>query len=354
MKKLLIILCAFLLIGCKEKEVVPIEEPIVIEIDEEVYHNTKLKTYNNSIPHIYRNYIEMDDDVYGSFLIEMIDSNFEPVWSYEWRDLVIEREDHDIEPVIYEDMVIVNVQGVISVHSLLTGEFKWELETTQTDAKFAIDEGLLYVLGYKDNFISAVSLETGEMLLEIKDDRYLDVNALSVMDEIIAYFDTKEITINAVSFNKDGSFIKRLAYQDRSKADDPWGLATSSDESETVSNVIDENAKTYWHEMVKGYGEKEWIEITRAFPIVVKELHIMNGNQASEKEFLDNAKLKTVSLSVGDGKSFTYSFTHFEYGYTDVIKFVQPIMADYIIMTIMEAEPGDMYKNTSISEIRTK
>jgi len=354
MKKLLIVLCAFLLIGCQDKDVEPVEEPIVIEIDEDSFHNAKVKTYNNSIPHIYKNYIEMDDDTYGNYIVEMFDNNYDPVWSYKWRDLVVNREDYDIEPIIYEDMMIINVQGIISVHDLLTGEFRWELETTHTDAKFAIEDDILYVLGYKDNYVSGVSLETGELLLEIKDNNYLEVNAIAIEDEIIAYYETTNITLNAVSFDITGTYKKKHAYQERNRVIEPWSLAISSDESETVNNLIDENMNTCWHEMVKGYGEKEWIEITRTFPVVVNELHIMNGDQSSEKNYNENAKLKKVTLSVGDGKSFTYYFETFEYGKEDVIKFVKPIMADYILLTIVEAEPGEMFKNTCISEISTK
>lgn len=354
MKKILLVLCAFLLIGCKDKVIEPVEEPIVIEIDEECFHNTKLKKFNNSIPHIYKNYIEMDDDTYGNYVVEMYDSNYDPVWSYTWRDLIVSREDYDIVPLIYEDRMIINVQGVISVHDLLTGAFIWELETTQTDAKFAVEDDILYVLGYKENYVSGVSLETGELLLEIKDDSYLDVNAIAIEDDIIAYYETMNITRNAVSFDKTGTFKKRLAYQERSRVLESWSLAITSDETEAANNLIDEKKNTCWRETVKGYGEKEWVEITRTFPVIVNELRIMNGDQSLKKSYNENAKLKKVTLSVGDGKSFTYIFENFEYGKEDIIKFVKPIMADYILLTIIEAEPGEVFKNTCISEIGTK
>ena len=133
-----------------------------------------------------------------------------------------------------------------------------------------------------------------------------------------------------------------------------WDKIESSDESEDVYRLIDGNLKTCYSESVKGYGEKEWVELTRVLPTTVHKLKIANGDHSSEKAFSENAKLKQVTLSIGGGKSFTYKFSNFEYGYIDEICFVKPIIADYVLMTIIEVEPGELYKNTSFSEIETE
>lgn len=354
MKKLIIILAACLLVGCGGEETIePVEEK-VIELDTEAYHKTKLKTYNNTLPHIINDYIEMYDNQYGNYIIEMYDTNYEPVWQFTWRDLDINDGPFKEVPIIEDNVVVVNVQGKISVLDLATGTFKWEIETDINSISH-IENDYLYVVGYKDDFITGFSLETGEALLVVPDDDYIQVDAVTlVADQIIAYSRKNTSHINAVTFDLEGQYVKKQTYKEITPKAIVWDEVTTSDESEEGFYVVDGNYKTAWQESVKGYGEKEWIEITKVIPVNVRELVIINGDQSSEKAYTENAKLKTITLSVGDGKSFTYKFSTFEYGHKDRIRFVKPVVADYMLLNIIEAEPGEMFKNTCISEIVTE
>jgi hypothetical protein len=38
----------------------------------------------------------------------------------------------------------------------------------------------------------------------------------------------------------------------------------------------------------------------------------------------------------------------------DIIEFVKPITADYVLITIEAAEPGSLFKNTGITELYTQ
>lgn len=353
MKKILLLILVCCLIGCQE-EVEP--EPVVevIPLDLEAYHNVKLKTYNHTIPHIIKTTVEMDDEIYGTLSVKMFDTNYELVWEYLWCDLIKTEGDLSATPYIYESILAINVQGVISVHDLVTGEFKWELETTSKDSWFVIRDDILYVLGYQDNYITGVDINTGKVLLTIADDNYLNADALTFKgDDLIAYYKTIRVTRNAIAFDLEGNYKKRLSYLEKEMVPVVWEHIEASDESDAMA-LIDHDDSTFWTENVKGYGEKEWVEITRVLPTTVHKLTIVNGNQSSEKAYNENAKLKTVTLSIGEGKSFTYKFDTFEYGKHDEIQFVKPMVADYVMMTIVEVEPGEMYKNTCISELLTE
>jgi len=353
MKKLLIILCAFLLFSCNQEEPEEVVEEVIV-LDTEEYHKTKVKTYNNTLPHIIKSYDEMDDDTYGSFVIEMYDTNYDPVWKYMWRDLNKNDGHFAEEPVIDGSHLIANIQGVISVLDLATGTFKWEVET-DTSSICAIQDDILYLLAYKENYITGFSLETGETLLTIANDNYLQADALCIEENRLIAFDrSKTSGMNAVTFDLEGNYVSKRQYKPLQANKIVWDKVETSDESEEGIYIIDGRSNTFWSESVKGYGEKEWIEITKIIPVTVSELIIVNGNQSSEKAYFENAKLKTITLSVGDGKSFTYKFEKFEYGYKDHIKFVKPVVADYMLLNIIEAEPGDMFKNTCLSEITTE
>ena len=353
MKKWILILCVFLLFGCQEEPIVePVEEVIVLDTD--AYHNVKLKTYNNTLPHIIKSYDEMDDDEYGSFNIQMYDTNYDAVWKYSWRDLNKNQGDFAESPVIKDNKLVSNVQGVVSVHDLATGTYLWEIETLENSI-VALNEGVLYVLHYNENFITGIDIESGKVILEIKDDGYVEADAVAIDDDlIVAYYRTTNMTRNAVAFDKDGTYKKKMQYEVMRPTKTVWDAVETSDESEDGLFLIDGSTKSMWQESVKGYGEKEWVEITKILPVMVSKLWIINGDQTSIKAFNDNAKLKTVSLSIGDGKSFTYTFEYFGYGYKDEIQFVKPIVADYIMMTIVESEPGDLFKNTCVTEIGTE
>lgn len=353
MKKFVWFFLILLLVGCQKEAPPVVDEEAVIIVDDEEYHNTRLYSYNNSIPHIIRYYEDMDDEVYGTYRIEMYDNNFDPVWRYDYRDL--ERtEAYARPPLIYEDKLVVNVQGIVSVLDLLTGQFLYEVETSQRLSDVYVKDDELYVLYYEDHLISVFDIHTGETLRHIDYD-VSGLNDLYVNDKIIAFERTDDDFLrNALAFDLDGNFDKRMRFHEEDETKVVWDLAESSDESETASAVIDMNRRTSWHENVKGYGEKEWIELTRMDFTVVKKLFIYNGDHSSEKNYMENAKIKVADISIGDGKSFTYIFDEFVYDQVDVIEFVKPITADYVFITIVEVEPGTMFKNTTISEIYTE
>jgi len=354
MKKFILIFMMILLVGCQKDVEVPVEEE-VIPLDLDQVHNVKHKIYNNTLPHIIKSYVEMDDDKYGTYKIEMYDTNYESTWAYLWRDLNVEDGDLMSNYVIYENYIVVNVQGAVSVHNLATGEFLWEIETHIPNGIMEVADDMLYVLGYEEDFLTGISLENGKVEVRVKDGDYLQADALKMKDqELIAYIQSDQVTRSAVVFDSDGSFIKKFNYMQKGTATAKWDKVESSDESDEAIRIIDGDVNTFYSESVKGYGEKEWIELTRVLPTTVNKLRIVNGNNSSEKAYNENAKLRQITLSVGDGKSFTYKFETFEYGYIDEICFVKPVIADYVLLTIDEVEPGELYKNTSFSELETE
>lgn len=133
-----------------------------------------------------------------------------------------------------------------------------------------------------------------------------------------------------------------------------WDQAESSDDSDTAQFLVDGRLDTAWSESVKGYGEKEWVELRKNLPILVHELVIYNGDHTSEKAYEENSKIRNATISVGNNKSFVHTFDSFEYNKPSVIKFIRPITADFIFIQIEGAEPGTLYKNTSLTEVYTR
>jgi hypothetical protein len=356
MKKWILLLCVLFLVGCKEEAppTVDVEEPEVIVVDDEPFHNIKLYSSNNSIPYTIRYYDEMDDELYGTHVIEMYDSKGREVWANHFRDLEKKSRNFSSKPLIYEDKLIVNVQGVVSVHDLLTGQFIWEVETKQVDTDVAVKDGMLYVMYYEEDFITGILLENGKKVFHISNS-ITNMNRLLIDKTIMAYYETNDaLEKNAIEYSITGGYIRKKHLNKQVEEMVSWGAAEASDDSEDISNLIDGSLETVWYEKVKSYGVGEWVELTKALPTLVNKLVIYNGNHESAKAFEENAKLKKITVDIGDGKSFEYEFEEFIYGQPTIIEFVKPVTADFIIVTIEEAEPGTLFKNTAITELYTQ
>lgn len=351
MKKIILILLAVFLVSCNEPEV-EVEPEIVIGKDLEAYHSIKLYPENNTIPYLISFYDEMDDESYGSYIIETYDSNFEPVWTLKWRDLEKKSSQFAKKPFVYEEYLVVNVQGVVSIHDLLSGEFLWEIETSEDETGYSVEDDIIYVLYYEDDLITGFNIHNGEQVFHLAYEAD-SLNAVFLDSRyMVAYEETMDVdALNGFAFGYDGRFLKQVHMSTPQETPIRWQNAETSDDSENADFLIDGSLDTVWLESVKGYGEKEWIELTRSLPTLVNRLIIYSGDHSSEKAYEENAKLKKVSITVGDSRSFTYVFKNEGYRVPEVIEFIQPVTADYMILNIEEAESGTLFKSTGITEI---
>lgn len=360
MKKYLLIIVVIIIVftGCEKKnnEVV-IEEPEIIELDEKQFNKIKLKTLDGGTPFIIKSFEKISDDYYSDYVIEVYDTKTNMIWSLIWRDIEKTSEPIEFSYTINEDKIIANIDGIITVHDLLLGTFLWEVETMNKTTSFYIENNQLYVLYYMEDFLTVFDLSNGKQTSIIPiNKKYLNMTNIKIKDEEILIYDNTKIKKNGIVYNLEGEFKKIISYETKSINEKiiRWEKVEASSGVELINNIIDGSIEKIWYEDKKGYGLKEWIEITRALPTLVNELVIYNGDHSSEKSYEENSKVKLISVSIGGGKSFKYIFDNFEYGKPTKIKFLKPITADYIIFTINEVEPGTMYKNTTISEIYTK
>ena len=340
--------------SCNEDEGVEvIEEPIIA--DTSPYHSIKLTLVSNTIPYTYDTQIEMYDEDYGAYTLSVYDSQGTMVWELIWRDLFFENNKIDIKPVIANEKIIVSVLGVISVHDLVTGEFLWEVETGSSQAAFDVSQERLYVVNYEDTLVSGFDLNTGEHTFEWTED-YTDIVGIEVReDKFVLFYESSDgFERNGYLFDQDWTYERRVQVEDPTLQAAIWDQAESSDGSEDVNLLIDGRLETAWSENVKGYGEKEWVELRRNLPTLVHELVLYNGDHTSEKAYEENSKIKNATISIGNNKSFNHTFNTFEYNKASVIKFIRPITADFIFIQIEGAEPGTLYKNTSLTEVYTR
>ncbi len=345
-KKVLIVcfimILMFSFVSCKEKEETEKEE--VIELDTKKINSGSVKSFSENKPVTYT-FKKDSIDNYFDFKIRTYDKNTKSVWEYKWKGM---EEKNQVHYQFSKDYFVININKVIEVHDLYTGKFLWQLQVDNSN-DFYIEDTDLYVLNYK-GYISKFDLTTGENTFNIENNKYIKADNIVVDSDIIVY---NSKTLKSITFDADGKVKKRGFYAPDKIKINRWDKVIVSDDSD-ASALIDGDIKTSWNESKKGYGEKESIEIYRNLPTLIRRVYIVNGNNSSEKAYDENAKISTMSMNLGDGKTIHYTFDDFNYEQVTEINLIRPVVSDNIMFKIIDAKEGTVFKRTCISEIYTE
>ena len=137
-------------------------------------------------------------------------------------------------------------------------------------------------------------------------------------------------------------------------------LANYQNKTYGAENLIDKSPKTAWVENAEGVGIGEFIQIKLKKDTWVQELGIHNGYQASEDLFEKNGYVTKVTVDFGNGvvkeqecqQVWYYGDISDSVGYSmNLISLEQPVHTHVITITILDAEKGNKYSDTCISEI---
>ena len=112
--------------------------------------------------------------------------------------------------------------------------------------------------------------------------------------------------------------------------------------------AVDGRVDTAWNEDAEGVGIGEWIEIhtpnDEVMPIT--GLHILDGYQKSEELFASNGRPTKVSIELSDGTVMEANLW-----YDDYILLGKVAEANWVKVTILEAEAGADWEDVCITEI---
>lgn len=132
-------------------------------------------------------------------------------------------------------------------------------------------------------------------------------------------------------------------------------LANYGSKTYGAENLIDDSVATAWVENVSGVGVGEYIIIKLREPVLVQEVGICNGYQATEDTVYNNGYVTRFSVDFGNGvvKEVSCGYIGYNYGERNLekVSLDKPVYTDTIIITILEAETGSKYSDTCISEI---
>lgn len=121
--------------------------------------------------------------------------------------------------------------------------------------------------------------------------------------------------------------------------------------------IFDGKEDTCWAEGVNGNGEGEYIEIYFTESMYIKEICFLNGYIKNEDVFNKNGKIKRVEVTFSDGYTYEQALGDWTYNeveeqsFDDRIYFDEAICTEYLKVTILEAEAGEKYSDTCLSEL---
>ncbi len=331
------------------------------EYEPERFSSENLKTHFN-IQSISKGEVNKEDLVFKAeevmdgetctFYVRANTSNGDKVWERNWKDIIRTELPTASDYKLYEDMLLIAIQGEVYSLDIYTGDILWHVYGGAGGMAPVIDNSskVIYMAGYYDGTVTAISLQGSILWTEyLPKDIYWPYNITISNNVIIVYCE------NAIcSYDKEGGAVD-ISY--KPDVEDVSNIYASSvlDEYKGIvyypNNIIDGNMKTAWVENVSGYGEGEYIEIFFMGSVDISQLQLINGYSKSQELYYKNNRAKKIRITFSNGE---YIESTLEDGILDFqnIYFDRTFNTYSIKITILEAYPGSHYDDTCISEVR--
>lgn len=134
-----------------------------------------------------------------------------------------------------------------------------------------------------------------------------------------------------------------------------WISASSTLKDYPTSFTTDGKLETAWLEGVKGNGIGEWIMYSAETDQTLSSITVYNGYLKNDKVYINNGRIKKLSLEFSDGEIITKDLEKLNYssakkGYT--ITLDKQKITTSVKLTILDAYQGAYYTDTGISEIK--
>lgn len=134
-----------------------------------------------------------------------------------------------------------------------------------------------------------------------------------------------------------------------------WISASSFLKDYPTSFTTDGKFETAWLEGVKGNGIGEWIMYSSETDQTVSSITIYNGYLKNDKVYLNNGRIKKLSLEFSDGEIITKDLEKLNYSGAKkgcVVTLDNPKVTTSVKLTILDAYQGAYYTDTGISEVK--
>lgn len=324
------------------------------------------KVFNKNEPFYYDYYEEFGEGSKGNYVLKLMDRDGIAIWEHKWIDLEGTELGLGWEPMKSGNQIFVGVYGDLYALDYETGEVNWSAPGTGSTVRPVVSNGVVYMAGYYGPMLSAVDEISGKVLW-IKENPENYGWATKIIDgdnEIIVLcteFNGENIEDALIKYDTDGNVSGYDMYTGDQFLPQFWDnvYASSTLEPDTAKyipeNIWDQNFETAWVEGASGYGLAEWIEMAASNPNDIEYISIANGYQKSEETYFENGRLSKYRIDFSTGDYFiSEAFYASEIFSEEHIQLVEPIRANSVRLTILEAVPGTKYEDLAITEWMTR
>jgi hypothetical protein len=308
----------------------------------------------------------------GEYRLYAVDEQGKERWTQSWDNLALTELPLASEFTIFEDKVLIDVQGTLYCLDYKSGKILWKAEAVGSCAHAPIvdaEEGTVYVTGYYGPFITAVTLEG--KIKWTKDapsnDIYWPYEVQLQEGKIIVKAEQGRCT-----YDRDGNLIKTETPGGGSEitenqdpltntpapptAADLAGVAASSylvepSISHVAANICDYSADTAWVESAAGDGIGEYVQLDFNREVSFSTISIINGYAKSNSTYYNNNRVKTIQLVLSDGRSREFELQDNQLDYQNIV-LDMPVTTTSVKLIILEVYKGTKYQDTCISELK--
>lgn len=231
---------------------------------------------------------------------------------------------------------------------------------SKVSAEFLVETGLSRVISM-EVYGDGRSFWTGQNINQELSFLYIKIARAQESQRIESTIDGKQYSRNKFSSTTSVA-IKELSLFDQQgltyKINPPKLVKGSINSTSNLkpklaygaANLMDSRKDLGWAENKPGNGIGEEISFSLSEPIKISKLKIWNGYQRSPTHFSGNARLKLFEFGVKGTELSQYSIEDITAG--QFIDLASIIEGREFILRVIDAYPGDKYKDLVISEIK--
>lgn len=349
MKRVLLVLCMCLLVGCGS-------------------NNTENDVNEEELTHDVENVVDSvtEDDTF-EMLLEIHDHETEEdifITVYSNGDLEEEIKDqNNNEVILFESREVDKITVLETMNEIIDEHKGMNLKKDISDDSM-VDGGLTYITLTLNNRVHRFGGSGATHSDSKMGQRY---NA--IYDAIMTLYNSSVLVVEVdedVTVEETvNETVDEVDQETTSGVIESYGLfsvesvVASSELYETysggtiynyASNVLDSDRTTAWCESIKGHGIGEWLLFESDSQGYIYDISLINGYVKKETLYQMNDRLKKAVLTFDDGTTLDIEFEDQNLE-LQTIYFDEPVLTKTVMLTISEVYPGDDYPDLCITEV---
>jgi len=274
------------------------------------------------------------------------------IWEMTWPNIYLSELDPHSDFTIHDDRIYIEVHGELFGMNRLTGDEVFDPVQLGVMSKPLVDtDGSIYCEGYYGPFITKISPE-GKIIWQENE----PPNAMWPMgielDKNYVYVHYENVDsndYNMVQLRKDNGQVSRSFWLEENELFFGIIEASSTLQDYPVTLLLDGLKDTAWVEGKQDHGIGETISFKSDSEKTFNKIYIENGYHKSEALFNANGKVKTLKVTIANGRSFDFTLKNSME--VAELNLNETITTTAVKLEILDVYPGEKYTDTAITSV---